>query len=149
VAYVDINLKSLIESITNNLANIDVSIGSVKPPTIKGEIDTVRRLFINLINNSIEAMEENGRLEISFSQENNYCITEIIDNGKGISKQDMKKLFTPFHTTKQRGTGLGLSIVKKTVDEHNGKIEIRSKKGKGTRVRVYLPIQPKMNNAIK
>lgn len=148
VAYTDINLRSLIESITNNLVNIDVSIGSAKPPTIKGEIDAVRRLFINLINNSIEAMEENGRLEINFSEENNYCITEIIDNGKGISNQDIKKLFTPFHTTKQRGTGLGLSIVKKTLDEHNGKIEISSTKGKGTRVRVYLPIQPRMNNAI-
>ena len=93
-------------------------------------------------------MEENGRLEINFSRDNNYCVTEIVDNGKGISKQDMKKLFTPFHTTKQRGTGLGLSIVKKSIDEHNGKIEIRSKKGKGTRVRVYLPIEPKINDAI-
>ncbi len=148
VAYGDINLKSLIESITNSLTNIDVSISSAKPPTIKGEIDTIRRLFINLINNSIEAMEENGRLEINFFEDHIYCVTEIVDNGKGISKQDMKKLFTPFHTTKQRGTGLGLSIVKKTVDEHNGKIEIKSKKGKGTSVRVYLPIEPKINNAV-
>jgi len=146
VAYTDINLRSLIESITSSLSNMNVLISGDKPPTIKGEIDSMRRLFINLINNSIEAMEENGRLEINFSQENDYYVTEIIDNGRGISKQDIKKLFTPFYTTKQRGTGLGLSIVKKTVDEHHGKIEIESKKGTGTRVRVYLPKEPKVDN---
>ena len=146
VAYANINLKKLIESITSSLTDIKISIGGDKPPTIKGEIDSIRRLYINLINNSIEAMDENGRLEINFTQDSDYYITEIIDNGRGISKQDMKKLFTPFYTTRQRGTGLGLSIVKKIIDEHQGKIEIESNKGKGTRVRVYLPKEPKVDN---
>ncbi len=146
VAYTDINLKNLIESIASTFTNIKISIGGDKSPTIRGETDSIRRLFINLMNNSIEAMDENGRLEINLTQDSDYYITEIIDNGRGILKQDMKKLFTPFYTTKQRGTGLGLSIVKQIVDEHHGKIEIESKKGTGTNVRVYLPKVPKMDD---
>ena len=66
-------------------------------------------------------------------------LTEIIDNGKGIPKENLKNLVTAFFTTKQRGTGLGLSIVQKIIDEHNGKIEIESEEGVGTTCRVYLP----------
>jgi signal transduction histidine kinase len=62
-----------------------------------------------------------------------------MDNGAGILEEHMKNLFTTFFTTKLRGTGLGLAIVKKIVDEHQGKIEMESKEGKGTTVRVYLP----------
>ncbi len=139
VEYTDINLRTLIESITNNIKNVKIGISGNKTPIVKGEMESIRRLFINTINNSIEAMGENGVLQIIFSADNDYYVTEIVDNGRGISKEAMKKLFTPFFTTKQRGTGLGLSIVRKTVDEHEGRIEIESKEGEGTTCRVYLP----------
>ncbi len=142
VAYVDINLRALIESITKSIKNVNVTISGNELEMVKGEIDSVRRLFVNLINNSVEAMDEGGKLQITFSTDNDYRVTEIVDNGRGISKEDMKNLFTPFFTTKERGTGLGLSIVKKTLDEHNGKIEIESEKGTGTSCRVYLPKEP-------
>ena len=58
---------------------------------------------------------------------------------KGFPKDDLKKLFTPFFTTKSRGTGLGLAIVKKIVDDHNGKFEIESEEGTGTTCRIILP----------
>ncbi len=139
VEYVDINLRSLIESIIKNIKNIKITIKGGKSFIFRGEIESIRRLFINLINNSAESMDEYSELQINLSIDKNYYITEIIDNGKGISKEDMKKLFTPFFTTKQRGTGLGLSIVKKTVEEHKGKIKIESEQGIGTTCRVYLP----------
>jgi len=139
VEYVDINLKSLVESIVKDV-KIKVSI-SGKPPIIKGEIESLRRLFINLINNSIEAMNEDGKLQINFSTNKDWVVTEIADNGRGIPKEDLKSLFTPFFTTKPRGTGLGLSIVKKIVDEHNGMIELSSEEGMGTTCRVHLPIR--------
>jgi len=143
VAYVDIDLRSMIESITRNITDVEITTTGSKSPTIKGEKDSIRRLFINLINNSVEAMRENGKLRINFSTNQNYRVVEIRDNGKGISKEDIKNLFTPFFTTKERGTGLGLSIVKKTVDEHKGKIEIESEEGVGTTCRVLLPRKQK------
>jgi PAS domain S-box-containing protein len=139
VAYVDINLRTLIESITKSIVNVDVKISGNKSPVVKGELESIRRLFVNLINNSAEAMPENGMLKITFSTNKNYYVTEIVDNGAGISKEDIKNIFEPFFTTKERGTGLGLSIVKKIVDEHNGKIEIEGDKNAGTTCRVYLP----------
>jgi len=138
VEYETINLRSLIASILKDIKT-NVTINGDESPIIRGETESIRRLFINLINNSIEALDEDGKLQINFSTTGNYVITEIIDNGKGISKKDMGKLFAPFFTTKPRGTGLGLSIVKKIIDEHKGKIEITSEEGKGTTCRVYLP----------
>ncbi|UCG92941.1 MAG: PAS domain S-box protein [candidate division WOR-3 bacterium] len=133
----DINLKSLIESIVAEM-NIDTQIASDNSPIVRGEIESIRRLFVNLIDNSIEAMNEKGKLRIRFSANKHYWITEIVDNGVGISKDNMKNLFTPFFTTKERGTGLGLAIVKKIVDEYKGKIKITSEVDKGTTCRVYL-----------
>jgi len=88
-------------------------------------------------------MDENGMIVINIDAKNGWILTEVIDNGKGIPEKDLKNIFTPFFTTKPRGTGLGLAIVKKIIDDHNGKIEIRSELGKGTTCLVYLP---KYNN---
>jgi signal transduction histidine kinase len=108
-------------------------------PLVKGEEESLRRLFVNLITNSVEAMDENGFLQIKFEREDDFVITHVIDNGKGIDEKELKNIFTPFYTTKPRGTGLGLAIVKKIVDDHNGKIEIESKLGQGTKISVWLP----------
>lgn len=108
-------------------------------PLVRGEEESLRRLFVNLVNNAVEAMDENGLLRIDFKQIDNFILTRITDSGKGIEEKDLKNLFSPFWTTKTRGTGLGLAIVKKIVDDHHGKIEIESKLGQGTTVMVYLP----------
>ncbi len=139
VSYADVNLRTLAESIVKNIADVKIAISGNKSPTVKGETESIRRLFVNLINNSIEAMGEDANLRIIFSTNRDFCITKIIDNGTGIPKEKMKDLFTPFFTTKQRGTGLGLSIVQKILDEHRGKIKIESKEGIGTTCHVYLP----------
>jgi signal transduction histidine kinase len=83
-------------------------------------------------------MDKDPMLVIDFHNKKQWVVTEIVDNGKGISDEDLKKLFTPFFTTKSRGTGLGLAIVKKIVDDHNGKVEFESEEGKGTTCRIYL-----------
>ena len=139
VKYVDIDLMNLINSITKSIMGIKLEISNETSPVVEGDRESIRRVFINLINNSIEAMDENGKLQIRFFKDGEWIISEIKDNGKGISEEDMKNLFTPFFTTKERGTGLGLSIVKKTIEEHNGKITIHSEKDIGTVCRVYLP----------
>ncbi|MEO0225840.1 MAG: ATP-binding protein, partial [candidate division WOR-3 bacterium] len=138
IAKDQIPLLPMITSIVAGL-KINVSITGEKNLVIKGETESIRRLFINIINNSVEAMDENGKLVIDFSHNKNFSIITIRDNGKGISAENLKHLFEPFFTTKPRGTGLGLAIIKKIVEEHNGKIEIESEENKGTTCRVYLP----------
>ncbi|MEO0185201.1 MAG: ATP-binding protein [candidate division WOR-3 bacterium] len=137
IEFLRVDLKELIGSIVRDL-KIKVVVSCQDQALVRGEEESLRRLFVNLINNSVEAMDENGMLKINFYRKNSWIVTEIIDNGKGISEKDLKNLFTPFFTTKPRGTGLGLAIVQKIVDDHNGKIEIKSELGKGTTCLVYL-----------
>ena len=134
-----VHLKGLIEDILQTI-KVKAVIEGMEQPFVQGEEESIRRLFVNLITNAVEAMDENGLLKIDFKQTDNVILTEIIDNGKGIDEKDLKNLFIPFYTTKTRGTGLGLAIVKKIVDDHHGKIEIESKPGQGTKVKIYLPV---------
>jgi PAS domain S-box-containing protein len=134
----EINLRSLIESLIKDF-HFKVTVTG-DPSPISGEAESLRRLFMNLINNAIEAMGENGKLDISFSNDDIWTVTEIRDYGSGIPRKFLNNLFTPFFTTKERGTGLGLAIVQKIAEEHGGKIGVESVEGEGTSFRVYLPI---------
>jgi signal transduction histidine kinase len=95
----------------------------------------------NLCKNAVDAMEGNGRIDLSLSEEGSKVILEVKDTGKGIRKKDVKNVFTPGFTTKQRGWGLGLSLAKRIVEEyHKGRIFVKSSElGKGTTFRVELP----------
>ncbi len=86
--------------------------------------------FNNLIKNAIEAVERipNPSISVNLKTENNKIFIEVIDNGIGISKEMVNKIFEPYFTTKNKGTGLGLSIVKKIIEDHNGKIRIEKNK---------------------
>ena len=85
--------------------------------------------FNNLIKNAVEAVEKIPNPSISINLSNNNKINiEVIDNGIGISKEMINKIFEPYFTTKNKGTGLGLSIVKKIIEDHNGKIKIDKNK---------------------
>ncbi len=94
----------------------------------------MRRVFTNIIQNSIEAMEK-GLIEIILKD------GEIVfkDNGKGMSPEVKERIFEPFFTSKQTGTGLGMTIVKKIIEDHNGKILVNSELGKGTEISIFLP----------
>lgn len=130
-------------TVTNNL-NSDL-------PSIKGNKNELEQVFVNLFINAIDAIEENclnsekceRRLILNSSVSNSEIEIEVIDSGKGISKENLDKIFDPFFTTKEvgKGTGLGLSIVYNIVTAHNGTIKIESEEGKGTKVKLYLPIK--------
>lgn len=99
--------------------------------------------FLNVVRNAVEAVEENGRIEISlryFDDTRRSVAVEIKDNGGGISEEDLPHIFNPFFTRKNYGTGLGLSLVKKIIDIHQGTIDIFSKKNEGTTVLIVLPL---------
>lgn len=103
--------------------------------------EKIKQVFLNLIFNGMQAIENTGTVTIKAFQEPDspWVAFEVADSGRGMPEEICKKVFEPFFTTKQRGTGLGLAIVKKIIDLHGGKIEVKSEAGKGTTFSFYLP----------
>ncbi len=103
--------------------------------------DQIKRAIHNLVKNSIEASAVNGTILIRTSaiDDGKYRVQiEIRDHGSGMDDEIVIRIFEPYFTTKQRGVGLGLSIVKRIIDDHDGTIQIESKKAKGTKVCIKL-----------
>lgn len=102
----------------------------------------IRQAFSNLIQNALEAMEEEGTLCLAVALRPAGAVRiEISDTGPGISRENLDKVFLPFFTTKQKGTGLGLALVHKIILSHNGQISIESAEGKGTTFMITLPLR--------
>ncbi len=115
---------------------------SIKPQHIKFQGDKIllRQCLSNLILNAVESVEntESPKVKVSVTQENSSVVISVKDNGKGIKKEDLSKIFIPFFTTKKNGTGLGLAICEKIVARHNGTLEVISEENKGTEVIIRL-----------
>ncbi len=104
------------------------------------DVAKIKRVFINLVNNAVDAMPDGGKIEIkSQANKGNIQIT-FSDTGKGITQENLGKLWKPLFTTKTKGIGLGLVICKRFVEAHNGSITVTSEEGKGTTFRISLPI---------
>jgi PAS domain S-box-containing protein len=103
----------------------------------------LERVFVNLINNAIDAIPEKGTITITSKIYNQTMIISFKDSGNGISKENVQKMFTPLFTTKAKGMGLGLAICKRIIEAHNGKITVKSKQGYGTTFTLRLPLKPK------
>jgi signal transduction histidine kinase len=109
----------------------------------------IKHVLYNLVENAIHAAEDEGtldKLEIQISATmdptHQRVSLEVVDNGPGMEKAVVQRVFDPYFTTKERGTGLGLAIVKKIVLEHQGKISLASELGRGTRFELGLPMAP-------
>jgi signal transduction histidine kinase len=113
------------------------------PLIVNADAKLLRQVFINLLLNSAEAVDQGGivRVETDEDSSGGFVQVIIIDNGKGIPKEHLERVFEPFFTTKSagKGTGLGLSVSLGIVQKHGGTIEIQSEAGKGTTVMVLLP----------
>ena len=107
--------------------------------TIIGDQSKIQRVFLNMLENGLEALPDGGRLEIKMHNTDSTIKIDIDDDGKGIAESDLDSIFDPHFTTKAKGHGLGLSIVKNIVDELNGTIIVKSEVGKGTRFTLELP----------
>ena len=132
IKFLKVSLKSEVHFKKNKNENI-----------IKGDEDQLYRVFINIIKNAEESINEitnkkadyKGKIDIDIFKNNDYIITVIKDNGEGIS--DTKKAMTPYFTTKKYGSGLGLPIVNKIISEHSGEFIIRREKG--TVIEIWIP----------
>jgi len=143
------NLESILQSIIlllsaqANLINVQmITEYDSDIPLIKCDENQMKQVFINILKNALEAMNNGGiiRIQIKNIQPNEILI-RFIDQGIGIPEEQLPKLGEPFHSTKETGTGLGLMVTNKIIEGHNGRISIKSKVDQGTTVDIFLPIE--------
>jgi len=132
--------------------NVDVSVAFAEQlPAIQGDPHQLRQIFTNLLTNAFEALGGEGAVTIFASTLNEdgpaggepqgpMVQVDVTDNGPGMPADVVDKIFSPFFTTKPQGSGLGLAIVRKIVDAHDGRIDVRVLETGGTRFRVTLPV---------
>ena len=127
--------------------NVDVRLADGLP-LIQGDQHQLTQLFTNLLINAYEAMGGNGRIVIAGERTRladggegrDAVLIEVTDDGPGMSTEISDKVFDPFFTTKAQGSGLGLAIVRKIVDAHDGRLDLRTSPGEGTTIRLTLPV---------
>jgi signal transduction histidine kinase len=103
--------------------------------------EALKSALLNLIFNAIQAMPSGGLVRISLLQRETSCQIEIADTGTGMDEEEVKRLFSPFYTTKQKGNGLGLARAQKIVQAHLGSIDVRSQLGRGSTFTLTLPLK--------
>ena len=146
-----INLKDIVES-TIELVKHEMKVSGIK--LIK-QIDNtsyvfvdshqIQQVLINIINNAIQAMENGGTLTLKIIETKDHYEVLIEDTGQGIQEKNIKKIYDPFFSTKDKGSGLGLSIVRNIIEGHKGHLSIESRhiesgaQKSGTRVIIRLP----------
>jgi len=138
-----------IQLLEHRLKSYDVTVNLVrkKPlPEIDVDPEQLKEVLVNLMVNSCEAMVRGGLISIHENEENDTPIGKAVvlrlsDNGPGIPESVIGKVLEPFFTTKEEGTGLGLSIVARIIEEHGGRIDIKSKEGEGSIFIITLPVK--------
>ncbi len=133
----------------NELSEKDTTFNLLKPKTklnINGDEEQLNRVFLNLIKNSVESIQEKkiknvdfkGKINVDIKEDSDYIYVTIVDNGVGFKEIDKSKMITPYFTTKKKGTGLGLAIVTKIISDHNSTILFNSIKN-GAKIEIILP----------
>ncbi|HQG28249.1 MAG TPA: ATP-binding protein, partial [Candidatus Ozemobacteraceae bacterium] len=105
--------------------------------------EKIKQALLNVMLNAIQSMEHGGTLTVNVLPQADEIVIELRDEGAGIPPECAKRIFDPFFTTRPNGTGLGLAITKKIVDLHQGSISVDSEPGRGTCVRIELPVTSK------
>ncbi len=139
---IDESLKVLSDAIDKKKINLKKEIQN-NLPRVKVDGDRMRQVFLNLIQNAIEAVEEGGEIKISLDlakwDDRSGLKVEVYDDGCGIMEKDRENIFEPFYTTKSSGFGLGLANARKIVEQHNGLIRVKERQQKGACFEVLLP----------
>lgn len=154
IQYEKADIKEIIEYVISmtkpQLESLKISIETTIEdclPSIECDERQLKQVFINLLKNAIEAILEEGRIQVSVILLNETTLQILMrDNGCGIKDEDIPNIGVPFFTTKKEGTGLGLMVTNQIIRDHNGDIEIDSVIGEGTTVAITLPITQKNNS---
>jgi len=115
-------------------------------PTVNVDADKIKRIFINLIKNAVDAMPNGGKITVASQQVNGRLEVSFSDTGRGISDEVLPKLFSPLFTTKAQGMGFGLAICKRIIEAHGGTITVKTVKEKGTTFTLTFPVEPKISS---
>ena len=107
---------------------------------VEGDYNRLKQVFINLFKNSLESKrKEDLVVNVKIKEDNNDCIISMKDNGKGMSKEILEKIYNDFFTTKETGTGIGIPYIKEIIELHHGTLTYKSRENKGTTVLITLP----------
>jgi PAS domain S-box-containing protein len=145
ISDVDLNhvIKKSIDALkrTRSSSNIDVVVCLKTIPAIKGNPTELRQIFLNLLYNAMDSLQNNGNINISTRAEDGFVEVDVIDSGIGIPKENINRIFEPFYSTKEEGhcAGLGLYIVSMLVKKHQGEISVESEQGVGTTLTLKFP----------
>jgi two-component system, sporulation sensor kinase B len=139
-------LQNTIELMTSytNIKNVSIQSQIQENLFIKGMKDEIKQVLVNIIKNGIEAVNERGLVTIKAYSTDLEVVIEIEDNGKGISKKQMKQIGTPFYSTKEKGTGVGLTVSYQIIHSMKGTVDIESTEGVGSKFSIRFPL-PKVN----
>jgi len=148
----DSNLRLIVKKALSAVKipeNVRVANLTGDQPKINVDADKLKRVFVNVIKNAVDAMPKGGKLTIESGESNGNLEIVFSDTGSGMSEETSRNLYKPLFTTKAKGMGFGLSICKRIVEAHDGKIYARSTIGKGSTFTVTLPIQPHIEESGK
>ena len=107
---------------------------------LEGDYDRLKQVFVNIIKNSIESIEEDGIINMDIKLNDDFVTVTISDNGIGMDSEEIKNVKEMFYTTKKNGTGLGIALSNEIIVAHGGELEYESVKNKGTKCIVKLPL---------
>ena len=147
---VPVNLNLALDEVVSGLLEREFRVSNIQLvrdyannlPEILLDPDQIRQVFLNLLNNAGDAIEGSGTIALTTRRDDHFVRITIADTGKGMSSEQMVKIFLPFYTTKEvgKGTGLGLSISLSIVEAIGGRIEVQSMPGAGSSFTVVLPV---------
>lgn len=134
-------LSKTVELMTSytNIQSIEVETFIEDSLYINGNKDEIKQVLINIIKNAIEAIGNDGLLQVNAFSKDQDIIVKITDNGPGMTKEQLSKIGTPFYSTKDKGTGIGLTICFQIIEQLKGSIDVESTVGKGTSFLIKLP----------
>ena len=128
-------IKDILISYTHKF---DISFECEKEFTIEFDQTHFYQIITNILQNAIDASEEDGKIKLAIIEENTGLHVTISDQGQGIPPENLQRIFEPYFTKKKKGTGLGLALVKKLIDVNRARIEVESKIDEGTTFHIYI-----------
>lgn len=133
-------IKPIIESEANYM-NVQLIVNSTETRLpISCVKDHLKQVILNLAKNALHSMPNGGKLTIILEKKADFCVIKVLDTGKGMSKEVLSQVFTPFFTMKKEGSGLGLTVCKRIIDTYGGSITIQSTPDVGTEVEISIPL---------
>ena len=135
-------MEAVLHLCSQKITEKKIRVSCSLPPDlyIQADINQTKQIWINVILNAIESMDEQGKLDICGYFAGQMAVVEVEDNGQGVTPEDKYRIFEPFFSTKANGVGLGLSITYQLIKENGGTIDLNSQPGSGTTMIIRLPL---------